>query len=390
MTAALTASKYELASRCLGAFTRRWRDSPNTYSEAGNSRHAEDEQAINAGDIPDVLADRWPDHQWRAEVAYALDVATLDSREVGQGIGRGYGIPRTPFERFGTADAEGWHAPSRHLVIVDKKSFEAATAAAMNPQLRFLALAAAGVRKPDRITVAINHELTGLDVAELDAFEMDTIPHQLREIETGVAKARGMVRDGLVVPFSTGRWCRWCPAFDDCPQQKELLALARRDDDDPELAMSTTIIDDEDAPAVFALWKRIGILHKRIGQTLHAMSASRPIPIGNGRFFGRREKPGNERLDGDVMYEVVRELHGQELADKAVERTASKAQLKRALKAAGLKVAPAERAVLATVAARGGTSRKPTEVFEEFTAELQLVSGEPEPDKSEEVHESPF
>lgn len=393
MTSPLTASKYELALRCPGAFTIPWRREPNAFAEAGTERHAETEAAINAGDIPEVLAERWPGFTWLAEVAFAIDIATLDARVLGRGLGRNYGEPRTPFERFGTADMLGWGG-ERHMVIGDKKGFDEVTGAATNPQLRFLALAASRVYRPERVEVAILHELTGLDVAEVDMFDLDiAIPEYLRSVETGIAKARSDKRAGLPVLFNTGRWCRWCDGYHDCPRQKELVALARRPDDDPKLAMLTTVADETDAPAVYELYRRIGILHKRIGQSLHAMAASRPIPIGNGRFYGRREKPGNERLDGDVMYSVVRDLHGQELADRAVERSASKAQLKRALKAAGLKVAPAETAVLAAVRARGGTSRKPTFEFEEFAPELRLVSGESEPEQSDpapEVAIAPF
>lgn len=392
MTSPPTASKYELALRCPGAFTIPHRRESNAFAEAGTERHAETEVAINAGDIPEVLAERWPGYTWLAEVAFALDIATLDARVLGRGIGRNYGEPRTPFERFGTADALGWGG-GRNLVIVDKKGFDLVTEAATNPQLRFLALAASRVYRPERVEVAILHELTGLDVAEVDLFDLDiTIPGQLRDVELGIAKARSDKRAGLPVAFNTGRWCRWCDGYHDCPKQKELLALARRDDDDPELALMTTVVDETDAPAVYELYRRIGILHKRIGQSLHAMAASRPIPIGNGRFYGRREKPGNERLDGDVMYEVVRGMLGQEVADSAVTRSASKARLKEAIKRSGAKVAPTERAVLAEVRARGGATRRPTFEFEEFTAELQLVPGDPpdDPPAPEVAAASPF
>lgn len=47
-------------------------------------------------------------------------------------------------------------------------------------------------------------------------------------------------------------------------------------------------------------------------------------------------------------------------ADAAVERRASKTRLKAALRAAGLKVAPAEREVLDAVRAQGGAARPKT------------------------------
>lgn len=386
----LSSSKLELLDRCEGAFTRRWRDSPNEWSESGTGRHAADEDAINAGDVPDEYTERWPGLIWRSEVRYVYDVSSDTSRFVGTGSTRDYGDLR-PFEVPGTVDVEG--RGDGMLVVVDRKGFEVQTPADRHPQVRFLALAAARVEPADRIIVAIRPEIGPMDLAEVDpVFDLDVIAHDVKQRVIRAATVRSDARSGKPVAFNTGRWCRWCPAFDDCPRQAELRALVTRPDDDPELAMLTTVVDETDAPAVYELYRRIGILHKRIGQSLHAMAASRPIPIGGGKFYGRREKLGNERLDGDVTYTVVRDLHGQAVADQAVERSASKAQLKRAFKAAGLKVAPAEAAVLAEVRARGGASRKPTYEFEEFTAELQLVSGEQPEDNppAPEVASSPF
>lgn len=369
MTAhALSASKYELAQRCPGAFALPWRDEPNEYSDAGTESHAEDEQAISQGDIPEAYAERWPGYRWRAEVSYAYDVSTGVARYLGQGLKRAYG-QLAPFERPGTVDAEGWL--DGHLVIVDRKQFEEQTAAAQHPQLRFLALAAFTVHRPRRVTVAISHQLYGLDVAEMDAFDLDVIPHQIREVEFAVARARSDARDGRPVPFNTGRHCRWCPAFAACPRQQELKALTMREDDDPELALSTTLIDPEDAPDVYALWKRIGILHKRIGQTLYAYASNNPIPVGNGKMFGSYTNFGNDKLNGDVVYEVVRELHGQESADAAVIRSATKKRLGETLKGKR----GAAKAVLTEVSKRGGISRATKPTIGEYDPALRLVDG---------------
>lgn len=387
MIAPLTASKYELALRCIGAFVLPWTDSPNQHSEAGNERHAADEASITAGEIPEYLDARWPGYQWRAEVAFGLDVATGEAREVGQSIGRAYPEPRTPFERFGTADAIGLSEDHNHMVVVDKKGYEAVTAAGRNPQLRFLALAAsrsfrppAARRPPLRVTVAIASELHPLDVAELDAFELDTIPLELRRTEIAVAEARGAARAGSPPTFTTGRWCRWCPAFNACPEQRRLRSLVQRSDDDPELALVTTVIDDSDAPTVYALYKRIGILKKRIEETLYAMAARRPIPIGGGKMFGRHTVKGDREYDGSAVHAVVAahpEL-GRDVADRVVEMTASQAQFERIVKPLVKrgKFAATARAVFGEVERQGKMQRVEKIEIGEFVPRLELVAPE--------------
>ena len=374
----LSASKLELAMRCIGAFTLPWKHERNAWSDGGNERHAVDEAAINAGDVPAVLAERWPDLTWRAEVAFAYDVATGEARELGQGIGRDYKrFNLTPFEVVGTADAVGLGGGL--LVVHDKKSFDDVTRAADNPQLGFLALAAARVYRPSRIEVAISHELRALDVAELDpTFDLDLVAHSVKQLMLAVAQARSDARDGKPVQFATGRQCRWCSAFDACPKQAELLAMVKHEDETFATTMETTLplLTDENAPEVYQLYKAIGILHKRIGQSLYAKAADRPIPIGNGKMFGRVTKQGNEKLDGDVAYSVVRDRYGQDVADSAVQRVATKTKLKEALATITGKggLAAAERTVLEEVRKRGGARREEKESIEEFVPQLVAVN----------------
>lgn len=363
----ITASRLELAERCPGHLTVEHVNESNEYSEAGNERHAADEDAINSGDVPEVYADRWPGLAWQAEVSYAYDVSTDTARCLGVGLKRNYGA-LGPFEIAGTIDVEG-RAPGV-LVVADRKSFEEVTPAASNPQVRFLALAAARTTPADQIHVAINHELSGLDVAELDpVFDLDVIAHDIRQLLARSAAVRDAARSGQDVPFNTGRWCRWCPAFAACPKQRDLQALALRSDDDPAVAKMTSFIDDEEAPDVYELWKRIGILHKRIGQRLYSFAAGRPFRLHSGKMFGPVQKLGNEKLDGDVVYSVVKELHGQGTADRAVIRQATKKRLDEVLK--GKRGAAA--AVIKEVRERGGSERKTTTDIEEYDPVPRLV-----------------
>lgn len=376
----LSSSKLELLDRCEGAFSLPWRDEPNVHSEAGTERHAVDEIAINAGDVPDEYTDRWPGLTWRAETAYMYDVATDTARFLGCGINRSYG-ERRPFEVPGTVDAEG--RGNGVLVLVDRKGFEQQQPAARHPQARFLALAAARAQPADQIFVAIRPEIGAMDVAELDpVFDLDVIAHEVKQRVIRAAAIRGEARAGRQVAFNVGRWCRWCPAFDSCPKQKDLRALVQLDDNHPDLALQT-FVDDQSAADVYALWKRIGILHKRIGQQLHSYAFGRPIQLSNGMTFGPHHRLGNEKLDGDAVYETVKQLHGQEIADAAVERVATKKRLDTALKGKR----GAAKAVLEAVRAAGGAERKLTTTIEEYEAKPALVTDdEPVPV----LCESPF
>lgn len=386
----LSASGIELAQRCEGSLTIKHQNEPNQFSEAGTELHAGDEQAINSGDVPDVYTDRWPGLTWRSEVSYMYDVSDSTSRFLGLGLKRAYG-ERRPFEVPGTIDVEG-RGPGV-LVVLDRKSFETVTPAATNPQVRFLALAAARYQPAERVYVGINHELTGMDVAELDpVFDLDVIAHDVKQLLKSTAEVRARARAGSPVAFVTGRWCRWCSGFNACPKQAELRALVARDDEDPELALATTLLDESDAPDVYELYKRIGILHKRIGQSLYAYAATRPIPLRNGKMFGRVDNIGNERLDGDVVYQVAKELHGQAFADAAVVRSATKKRLEDAAKSSGLKAAPTVKAVLTKVRELGGATRKAGEAFEEYEPGPKLVVDAPEPKElsAPEVAVAPF
>ena len=123
---------------------------------------------------------------------------------------------------------------------------------------------------------------------------------------------------------------------------------------------------DTEAADAFDLLQRIKMLTTRLSAALYARAAERPIPLSDGRVLGAIEKQGNEKLDGDLVYAVVKEQHGQSVADAAVERKATKTKLRSALSFATGKgqAASAERKVLDTVRERGGATRETKTVVE--------------------------
>ncbi len=361
----ISSSKLELLDQCEGAFTLPWRDEPNEYSAAGVDRHADDETAINAGEAPEEYLERWPGLTWRAEVANVYDVSSDTARHVGCGIGRNYG-KTSPFEIPGTIDAEG--RGNGMLVVIDRKGFERQAPATVHRQVRFLALGAARIQPAERVIVAIRPEIGPMDVAEIDPeFDLDVIALDTKQQLIRAAQVRSEARHGKLVAFHTGRQCRWCPAYHACPEQAKLRALVVRDEDDPELALST-FVDDESAAEVYELWKRLGILHKRIGEQIYRHAAKRPIRLVSGKAFGLVDKLGNEKLDGDAVWRAVRELHPG-LEDQAVVRHATKKQLEATLK--GKRGAMAK--VLELVRAHGGATRKDGTEFTEYEPGPALV-----------------
>lgn len=355
----LTASKIEMAKRCPGSFTVKHTSTHETFAADGTARHADDEDAIGRGEVPQVLVDRWPDiTEWRAEVAFAYDVSTGEARELGVGIGRAYeAFNLRPYEVTGTADVVG--RSETQLVVVDKKSFAVVTVAARNPQVRFLGMAAAVAYGRDRAEIAIRHELRALDVAEIEAFDFALIQDDIKRTLVDVNKAILDAQAGKPVRFETGSQCRWCDGFDDCPKQRELTLTVRNGVVPMRVESMIPFERDEDATAGYELLQQIKILSKRLQASLIARAKERAIPVGDGQVYGPITKEGSLEIDADIAYEVIREKHGQEVADAAVSREATQTGIERALKKIGARgeVAAMKKSVIVEIEKRGGASR---------------------------------
>ncbi len=374
----LTASKIELAQRCPGAFTRKQSRGSNEYADAGTARHAEDEDAIGRGEVPQALVDRWPGFEWRAEVAFSYDVSTGVARELGIGIGRGYEAYNLgPYEVTGTADVVG-RAPGR-VVVVDKKGFDEVTPIARNPQVRFLGMVAAKAYGLDVAEIAIRPEMGAMGCDEIGGFDFAIIHDDTKRTLIDVNKAIVDAHAGRPVRFETGRRCRWCDAFDDCPLQRELVENVRTELVPLQVENMIPFERDEDAAQAFDLLARIGILQKRLKGALIMRAKERPIPLSDGRMYGPHEKDGNTQINADVAYVVVREKYGQDVADKAVSREATQSGIERALKdvAPRGQLAAMQRGVLKEIESRGGTRTESKVVVEVYPApRLLKLAGE--------------
>lgn len=369
----ITASKLELAMECPAAFALPHSDVRvhGSDPERGRERHREKEEAIKAGRIPESLEARWPGYAWQAEVKVFYDLANDVGGIHGYGNDRGY-ENRGPFVVFGTADAVGV-SPSGEVVVVDFKGFNEQTRVHSNPQLSILALALARHFRVTKVDVAIDPEVGAMDVAKLEAMDLDAFAAEASNALSVVVRAQDAHRNGLPLALKEGKHCTFCPAYAACPQ-KQALALTLKGD--PALRLS--LDDDKDAADAYEFARRVRELLKRLDAAVYARASQRPIPLADGRMLGQVSKQGNEKLDGDVVWSVVAERHGRDIADTAVIRTATKTRLKEALSFAGVaSAAKAEREILETVRARGGASRKELTAVEVYEPQKLLkVVGE--------------
>jgi hypothetical protein len=313
---------------------------PYSTTEAveGTGRHAEQEAVADlihlpGGDLhPDVAALVQPGDRLRSELAVAYDVGR-DTGVILDGVSdRQYG-DRGPFEIPGTIDLLiGSHT------VVDYKGYEPAA----DGQVETYALAVARALGLSEIRIAIVY-LPGLlptVVRTMTALDFDMHAARLRAM-VGSA-SRELVE---------GRQCRYCPSFLACPKQ---TVLTKEVDTMLPIKIETMIPfeSDADAAEAFDLLARIKILTTRIQAALYARAGERPFRLSSGKMLGPVTKQGNERLDGDVTYEVVREAYGQAKADAAVTRVATKVRLKDALGAAE------QAKVIKTVRERGGSKQE--------------------------------
>lgn len=340
----------------------------------GQDRHGELEDRAEFGDLPDAvrkLLEITGCLKFLPELKLVYDVSLDSARLVMEPGHRNYGR-LGQFEIPMQADLIAI-GPDR-IVVIDYKNRKRVEPAFRNRQLAIIALAASRVFSIDDVTVAIAYPRFGeedeyeIDRADKSAFDHEEFRTELRGLRQTIALA---VADPAAYAHD-GPHCEYCPAFlSGCPRQRDLMESANVDlPVKVEQAMPLT--DDDEAAQMYELWKRIGLLHTRIGAALHARGAEREFKLLDGRIFGPVTVMGSEKLDGDIAFKVVEELHGRDVADAAVTRSATKKKLREALEfvAAKGKVAAAERAVLEAIRARGGSKKEQKIEVKEHAAEL--------------------
>lgn len=362
----ITASKAELAKQCPGAFALPHSDIRTADAEDGIARHKVWEDAIGAGDIPEELDERWPGFSWRAEVPFALDIATGLGRELPKGDGhRDYTMANT-FEVCGTADVVGLSPDKRKLVIVDRKSFDEVPRASVNLQTGIAATSLARAYGVEDAEVGIYYEARPFDLAQLDAFDLDAFAVRIGDI---VRKTVGSKE------LNEGAWCKHCPAFGSCPIKRRLAVELQADDAADRIEMLLPLSDDDAAARLYVFADRVRMLLKRADAILAARAKERPIPLLNGKVYGLRKALGNTKVDGDIAFRVLLELHGEKVANDAVKRVATQDGIEEAIrKIAGKgQLTTMKAKAMAAIKDAGGAPRAETMKLDEHAP--QLASG---------------
>lgn len=365
----LTASAVPRLMKCPASAVLPHHEYKTEDADAGVENHEAMEDAANAGEtdkLPEAIRDLVAGLNLETETAFAYDVATGESRRLGK-VDRAY-ANLSPYEIPGTLDLL---AVGSRLVVVDYKRYLEVDAPDTNAQTTTYALMAARHFRRDDVTVAIAYLGAGrerTEIAELGAFDLDAHAAALRQLHADVLRAASDPQP------NPGKWCQFCPAFMSCPKQQDLQLQLTNGITALQIESQLPFQDDETAADAVELLEKVRLVHARLRAAVYARAADKPIPLRGGGYLGTVIKQGNEKLDGDKVYDVLRERHGQAIADAAVVRSATKKRLKEALAFTGGKVAAEERAVLDEVRARGGAKRETKSVVEVYG--LALASGD--------------
>jgi hypothetical protein len=343
--------------------------------------HREMCEAIDIEDLPVGLA---------GEVAFAWDWVTGNARELGRGLARDYS-KCSETEIAGTIDVVGI-SPTR-LYVGDYKG-EELVAAEGNAQLMFAAMCAAKIFGRSEVEAEIInvrasgnwHSKATFDLFELSEFE-DTLRKTMRLIQLAKAPvvyatpanfdmsndfSTAILVDGekakIVAPtFDAveGEHCKYCPSFTFCPAKTALLReMSSIDRLEP--------ITKSNEREFYFKFKSMQKMMARVYAAMYSYAESNPIDLGDGTWFAKRKKRGNESIDGDAAFDLLKGRYGIEYADLAVSRETSKKGIERAVRLAKkndlvhVTQKSENESILVELRASGAAVRKPSTKVEEY------------------------
>ncbi len=358
-----TASALELVLKCAASAALPAVYTAYEAADEGTDLHATTQRVARTGEAPSdertaAIVEKLP--AWAAEAgteaAFAYDVRADTGRYLGANLHHVYN--QTPQEFAGAAD---WSRHSDGLVrVLDLKTGRTETPRARrNWQVRTLGLAFARAANADGAEVSILHAppegTPWLDVAVLDAFALEEVADGLRTAASRIRAERDAVRKGETPRLTVGEHCRHCKARFSCP------AWAGATD------RALGLKDATPAQRYEAL-KQLEAVVRDVKRRVYEDARAERIDLGGGRYFGVHATTERE-LAGAVVYDVVRELHGEEAARIATSFDASFAAIERAVRPYAVKrgdLSALKERVTAAVTARGGLKTRETREIGEY------------------------
>lgn len=298
---------------------------------------------------------------FESEVPLVYDVQRHSTRRLPPGMAhRDYGELGL-FEVPMTLDVSG--VGNAEVMIADLKTGHGYVPPAhRNWQLAIGALALSALHGIEHARVAIIKAPEGLrpswDVAVIDGMGLLDARAELLRLAGRVVEAR--TKPAESAPMVIGEHCRHCPSKLYCPAHVALVHQAAAAPG--EMVPLVAKLEQPQARTAYARLKVLRGVVKDLEEALSGYAEEHPIALGDGRVYG--PKPGTDSaIDPGVAREVLKRLHGDEVADKACDFEATKASVKRALrpvwekrKAAGQKVtlSDLESEAFGAISAAGG------------------------------------
>lgn len=321
-------------------------------------------EAIDLDSLPTMLL---------GEASYAYDPATGKARFLGAGLNRDYSKALAS-EMVGTADVVGVAEGSTAFVADYKTGWGDITAAAQNPQLRFLALCVS-LAYPDIDEVVVEvirireDGSAWRDTATLDTLDLVQVAREIGVLPSAVELVRATIAAGQTPNVSEGSWCKYCPSINVCPAKTSLLRIAAGGGDLSGPFLQGGLTRDMVGSA-FVLAEQLDALSKELRKRVHgAMAEFGEVPTPRGTVLRKVLTDGNEKLDPEALFQIVVSMAGADVAEAALEKKATKKRLGEALrKAFGSAGAAKERAILNAARESGAISRSAYERLVEIDA----------------------
>jgi hypothetical protein len=253
----------------------------------------------------------------RSEVSYAWDTRTRTARELGTRLDRRYPVVG-PHEIVGTLDVEGVRADGVPVVPDIKTGFGEVTHPSENFQTLFFALVRSHMLGTDLaeariLSIRANGEVYSRS-HEFSRFDLDDFADTLERVVDLVSKSRtALAERGDVIGLSSGPWCRYCPAFNACPEKQALVrnllpvVQAIGGGEVERVAMRIEAMSIGDAGRAWAKLREIKPVYDAVEKALKARAMRQDIPIGNGKVAGRSSYV-HESFSKSIAIELLTEL----------------------------------------------------------------------------------